>query len=68
MCPELQDVALQDAQQEAAAPNCERNLLSNINLLRGTTAGFYATDTSGGTCEHNQPLHTSGIILCTAPV
>lgn len=68
MCPELQDVAPQDAQQEAAAPNSEINLFSNISLLRGTIAGFYATETSGGTCKHNQPLHTLGIILWTAPV
>lgn len=54
MCPDvaLQDVALQDAQQEAAALNCERNLLSSINLLKGTIAGFYATETSVGTCNH----------------
>lgn len=70
MCPDvaLQDVALQDAQQEAAALNCERNLLSSINLLKGTIAGFYATETSGGTCNHKRPLHTSGIMLWTAPV
>lgn len=53
MCPELQDVALQDAQQEAAAPNSERNLFSSISLLRGTIAEFYVTETSGGTCKHN---------------
>lgn len=68
MCPELQDAALQDAQQEAAAPNSEINLFSNISLLRGTIAGFYATETSGGTCKHTQPLHTLGNILSIAPV
>lgn len=68
MCPELQDVALQDAQQEAAAPNSERNLFSSISLLRGTIAEFYVTETSGGTCKHNWPLHTLGILLWTAPV
>lgn len=68
MGPELQNVALQDAQQEAAAPNSERNLFCNISLLRSTIPGFFATETSSGTCKHNRPLCILDIVLWTAPV
>lgn len=40
MCPELQDVALQDAQHEAAAPNSERNFFSTSAYWEVPLLGF----------------------------
>lgn len=65
MGPQLQDGALQDAQQETAALSGGGNLLPNTKLLRNAIVGFYATETNDGTSSHEWLLHTLGYVtLC----